>query len=339
MFKLYKSCSVFHMESNEIKFTFFWFFYNFLQILQGSTKLQTLFKNQVSKRSLELFCPLQIYPRLAFKPLERLKSPQCGPRGQPTARLAGFWRGWRRSQPGEWENATRCSPRARWWPKMGQRRLRWACTTTQGGGGCYEQCSNEVKKDVGQLATAWAFMGSKGGVRAVGRHWQWAEGEAWLGSGNGAGGGARGKARRGRARGRGRWPFIGNAHCVLKPQLDEGAAGAGRARRGSRRTMPRTQGREIPQPVGSVGVRSRGAAWSGPGHRCTARCHAARCGAGVRRRDMTSLSLISFNRLWPTISRDFATEALQGVNSKVVEQWSLYNSYKGCPMFCSMVWA
>jgi hypothetical protein len=45
-----------------------------------------------------------------------------------------------------------------------------------------------------------------------------------------------------------------------------------------------------------------------------------RSGTGARRRDVTSPKLVSFSRLRPTITRDFATEVLQGVNSKVVEQ-------------------
>jgi hypothetical protein len=33
---IYKSCSVFHKESNKIKFAFFWFVYHFVQLFQES---------------------------------------------------------------------------------------------------------------------------------------------------------------------------------------------------------------------------------------------------------------------------------------------------------------
>jgi hypothetical protein len=57
-----------------------------------------------------------------------------------------------------------------------------------------------------------------------------------------------------------------------------GRCGQGLAR--LTRDMPRTWGREIPRPVGSVIVRSRGAAWSGPRRRWTVGRHASR-GRGI----------------------------------------------------------
>jgi hypothetical protein len=40
MYMLYKSCSVFHQESNKIGFEFFWIFYSLLRILQESANQQ-----------------------------------------------------------------------------------------------------------------------------------------------------------------------------------------------------------------------------------------------------------------------------------------------------------
>jgi hypothetical protein len=55
----------------QIEFVFFWCFYDFLQILQESTKLKSLFKMQISNKSLEVFDSLQTGPCLAFRPLEQ----------------------------------------------------------------------------------------------------------------------------------------------------------------------------------------------------------------------------------------------------------------------------
>jgi hypothetical protein len=51
---LYKICSVVHQESNKIRFAFFWFFYDFLQILQDPAKLLYYLRNNFACRLLEL---------------------------------------------------------------------------------------------------------------------------------------------------------------------------------------------------------------------------------------------------------------------------------------------
>jgi hypothetical protein len=55
--KFYKRCSVFHQESTKIEFAFIRMFYDFLEILQESAKAATLFKKQLTSRSLELLIP------------------------------------------------------------------------------------------------------------------------------------------------------------------------------------------------------------------------------------------------------------------------------------------
>jgi hypothetical protein len=48
-----KSCWIFHHKYNKIGFEFFWFFYDFLRILQLSAKALILFKNHFAVRPLK----------------------------------------------------------------------------------------------------------------------------------------------------------------------------------------------------------------------------------------------------------------------------------------------
>jgi hypothetical protein len=47
IYKFYKSCRDFHQESNKIEFAFFYGFYDFIQNLQESAKLNLLFKKLI----------------------------------------------------------------------------------------------------------------------------------------------------------------------------------------------------------------------------------------------------------------------------------------------------
>jgi hypothetical protein len=49
--KFNKSCITFHQESNKIGFAFFWFFYNFLRILQDSANVALLFDIRFSRQA------------------------------------------------------------------------------------------------------------------------------------------------------------------------------------------------------------------------------------------------------------------------------------------------
>jgi hypothetical protein len=60
--KFNKSCSSHHHESNKIGFAFFRFFHDFLEISQESAKAATLFKKQLTSRSLELLIPHKSAP-------------------------------------------------------------------------------------------------------------------------------------------------------------------------------------------------------------------------------------------------------------------------------------
>jgi hypothetical protein len=60
MVMLYKSCRVFHKESNKIEIAFFCFFKKFLRIFQESARHQVLLKIPFATGSLELFYSSQI---------------------------------------------------------------------------------------------------------------------------------------------------------------------------------------------------------------------------------------------------------------------------------------
>jgi hypothetical protein len=76
---LCKRCSSTHMEYNKIGVAFFWFFCEFLRILQTLVKAHKRGKNLITKRSLETFRTSQEFPRFAQKTLERSHASQCGP--------------------------------------------------------------------------------------------------------------------------------------------------------------------------------------------------------------------------------------------------------------------
>jgi hypothetical protein len=57
LYKFNKSCSSLHQKSTKIEFAFIRMFYDFLEILQESAKAATLFKKQLTSRSLELLIP------------------------------------------------------------------------------------------------------------------------------------------------------------------------------------------------------------------------------------------------------------------------------------------
>jgi hypothetical protein len=91
---LYKSCSVFHQESNKIGFAFLCIFYDFLWNLQESAKQHHYSRFEFSARPLKVFSDSHICPCFALKTPERSKALQLGPwpkgrRGRPEFRRAG----------------------------------------------------------------------------------------------------------------------------------------------------------------------------------------------------------------------------------------------------------
>jgi hypothetical protein len=60
---LYKRCGVLHKETNKIGFAFFWFFLEFLHILQVTGQGTHKGKKLFTHRSLETFKPSQLCPR------------------------------------------------------------------------------------------------------------------------------------------------------------------------------------------------------------------------------------------------------------------------------------
>jgi hypothetical protein len=106
-----KCCSVFHHESYKIGFAFFWIFYDFLWILQESTKWLYYLRCGFADRPLEKLWFSQIYPRFAFKTLERLQTLQCHPSGR--------WRRGRRNS-GEAGGLGQAGAGAEWsWGSLG----------------------------------------------------------------------------------------------------------------------------------------------------------------------------------------------------------------------------
>jgi hypothetical protein len=169
----YKSCSVFHMESNKIEFAFLWFFYNFLCIFQDSAKHIHYLRSGFSIRSLEVFETLQIGPCFALRPLERTWVSQLGPRapvvgGPAKFRRTGSVTGRARTEgdlqvtlapfPGllgaEGRPAGGLDGAAVWRPPGA--RFRWRCGEPEATGGTR------------------ALVRSREEVRGVCRRWKWA---------------------------------------------------------------------------------------------------------------------------------------------------------------------
>jgi hypothetical protein len=67
-----KSFRIFHNKSNKIEFAFLWIFYDLLCILQDSAKSGTLFKRQLTSRSLEILIPHKYTPGSLFRPCRDL---------------------------------------------------------------------------------------------------------------------------------------------------------------------------------------------------------------------------------------------------------------------------
>jgi hypothetical protein len=85
-----KSCSVPHQESSKIEFAFFRFFYDFLEILQDSAKAATLFKKQLTSRSLELLIPHKNAPGSHKEPWNFSQACNVPLEAWPTAAPAKF---------------------------------------------------------------------------------------------------------------------------------------------------------------------------------------------------------------------------------------------------------
>jgi hypothetical protein len=80
-----KSCCILHNESNKFGFAFLRFFYNFIRILQVSAKSVTLFKKQLTSRSLELLIPHKSTLGSRFRPCRNLGARNWVPGRRPAA--------------------------------------------------------------------------------------------------------------------------------------------------------------------------------------------------------------------------------------------------------------
>jgi hypothetical protein len=76
-----KSCRIFHHESNQIGFAFFWFFYDFLRSFQDPANDMHYLSYRFAVRPPEFFAGSQIGLYLARNPLELTGASQCGPWG------------------------------------------------------------------------------------------------------------------------------------------------------------------------------------------------------------------------------------------------------------------
>jgi hypothetical protein len=129
-----KSCSILYNESNKISFAIFSIFYDFIHILQVSAKLHHYRRCTLAPRPSERFKSLQPGPRFADKPLERNRTSQLGPWPRGTAGSPEFRRLRPRSQAGSGSGSSWDSPRAYWWPELGQGGRRRGTSTAADGG-------------------------------------------------------------------------------------------------------------------------------------------------------------------------------------------------------------
>jgi hypothetical protein len=130
-----KSCRIFHIESNKIGFSFFWFFYVFLRILQDSAKQQHYWRFTFATRPLTGFPDSQICPWFPKTPWKLFWFLAMSPLAQRVTRLAGIPASRRRPRPGKWRRRARGSPRTQLRVALGRggrrqgarRRSRVAC--------------------------------------------------------------------------------------------------------------------------------------------------------------------------------------------------------------------
>jgi hypothetical protein len=138
-----KSCSILHSKSKKVSFAIFWFFYDFLHILQVSANLQHYRRCTLAPRPSERSKTLQLGPRFVDNPLERNWTSQLGPWPRGTAGSPEFRRLRPRSRAGSGSGSSRGSPRTYWWPGSGQGCRRRGSSTATGGGGRVGAVSGE----------------------------------------------------------------------------------------------------------------------------------------------------------------------------------------------------
>jgi hypothetical protein len=88
-----KSCGIFYHKSNEIKFSFLWFFYDFLHNLQKSAKALILFQLQLCSRALEKKYPFAMWSLGARPARLRPNSGEGRRRGWPGTCAGWCWGG------------------------------------------------------------------------------------------------------------------------------------------------------------------------------------------------------------------------------------------------------
>jgi hypothetical protein len=74
-----KSCKIFHSESKNIGFAFFWCLYDFIRIFKVSAKVIYYLRRGFTGRSLQLLILSRKGPWFTKNTLELMKETQCGP--------------------------------------------------------------------------------------------------------------------------------------------------------------------------------------------------------------------------------------------------------------------
>jgi hypothetical protein len=153
-----KNCGIFHHKSNKTEIAFFWFFYDFIWILQESAKWLYYLRCGFAAGSLELSDTSQICPWFTKNSLERMGKTQLGPRDWPVAVPAKIRPVRRLGRPGEVRKMIGNSPATDLWAWLGERSGRRVRTVAQPGGGPRE------------LALRWRG-GAVWTTRGIGRCW------------------------------------------------------------------------------------------------------------------------------------------------------------------------
>jgi hypothetical protein len=157
MAMLYKSCSVFHQESNKIEFAF----YEFSAIFYGFSKIQQKPKHYLRNH-------------FACRPLERTQTLQLGPWAQAAATPTKFWRGAHRRGPWKGGVGSRAYLRPIWgvgWLEgsAGEGGWRREVVAVAAAVGVVAPASSRPGKK--ERAARLAPVGARRGVRQVERLW------------------------------------------------------------------------------------------------------------------------------------------------------------------------
>jgi hypothetical protein len=166
--KFNKSCSTLHQKSSKIEFAFFWFLYNFLEILQESAKWLYYWRYTFQLSPLESFKTSHICPSVALRPSGNPNPHTYAlpPRVGSPAAMAG------RPWPTSGARPPRGSPRVDWRGWSARTRIRRERTAVAAAAGCGSSGGGAMPSNERWLKLLWDLGRSLGQLESTGEEWR-----------------------------------------------------------------------------------------------------------------------------------------------------------------------